>query len=57
MMVELLKINQLINQLWYFLLQLRIKIKIMPENDFQYLLMDKSLNMQQRLYLLYFRYY
>ena len=42
--------------LYDFLLMLRIKIKIMTEADFNYLMLDESLSIEQKIYLLYFRY-
>lgn len=47
---------ELARGIYDFLLMLRIKIKIMPEADFNSLLLDKSLSTEQRIYLLYFRY-
>ena len=47
---------EIVKNLYYFLLQLRIKVKIMTEADFNSLLLDKSLSTEQRFYLLYFRY-
>lgn len=45
-----------IRSIYNFLLWLRIKVKIMPEADFNSLLLDKTLGTEQRIYLLYFRY-
>lgn len=45
-----------IRNIYYFLLWLKIKIRIMPEADFISLLLDNSLSTEQRIYMLYFRY-
>ena len=48
---------ELARGIYDFLLMLRIKIKIMPEAEFNSLLLDNSLSTEQRIYLLYFRGY
>lgn len=48
--------HELTRGIYNFLLMLRRKIKIMPEADFNYLILDKSLSTEQKIYLLYFRY-
>ena len=45
-----------VRKIYYFLLYLRIKIKLMSKEDFENLLNDRSLNIEQKSYLLYFRY-
>ena len=47
---------KLVKGIYSFLVMLKIKIKIMPEADFNSLLLDKSLSAEQKLWLLYFRY-
>lgn len=47
---------ELARGIYNFLLMLKIRVKIMPEADFNSLLLDKSLCAEQRIYLLYFRY-
>ena len=53
MIVELFKMLKRIN---VFLIEMKIKIKCMPEEKFYELLQDMSLNNAQRLYLCYFRF-
>ena len=47
----------IVRNIYIFLLRLRIKIKIIPEADFNALLLDNSLDTEQKIYLLYFRVY
>lgn len=53
MSMELFKLLKRIN---VFLIEMKIKIKCMPEEKFYELLQDMSLNNAQRLYLCYFRF-
>ena len=53
MIVELFKMLKRIN---VFLIEMKIKIKCMPEEKFIKLLADENLDYAQRLYLCYFRY-
>lgn len=48
--------KKLLNDLYVFLIKLKIQIKLLPEEKFQLLLEDRNLDYTQRLYLCYFRY-
>ena len=49
-------IYKALNDIYVFLIKLKIQIKCLPEEKFMKLLADESLNYTQRLYLCYFRY-
>lgn len=51
-----MKLYEALQNIRMFLLELRIKIKLLSETDFEKLLKDKSLDYTQKLYLCYFRY-
>lgn len=51
-----MKIYETIQNIRMFLLNLRIQIKLLSEEDFVRLLKDKKLDYEQKLYLCYFRY-
>lgn len=47
---------EIVRSICNFLLCLRIKIKLMSEIDFNSMLSDQLLDMEQKIFLLYFRY-
>lgn len=51
-----MEIVKALNDIYVFLIKLKIQIKCLPEEKFRRLLKDKSLDYTQRLYLCYFRY-
>lgn len=51
-----IKIAKAMNDIYVFLIKLKIQIKCLPEEKFKRILEDKSLDYTQRLYLCYFRY-
>lgn len=48
--------SKALNDIYVFLIKLKIQIKCLPEEKFKQLLEDESLDYRQRLYLIYFRY-
>ena len=48
--------GKLLNDLYVFLIKLKIQIKLLPEEKFKELLEDKTLDYTQKLYLCIFRY-
>lgn len=51
-----MNMKKLMNDLYVFLIKLKIQIKLLPEEKFKELLEDKTLDYTQRLYLCFFRY-
>ena len=48
--------KKLLNDLYVFLIKLKIQIKLLPEEKFKELFEDKTLDYTQKLYLCIFRY-
>ena len=51
-----MEIYKALNNIYVFLIKLKIQIKCLPDEKFKLLLEDRSLDYTQRLYLCYFRY-
>ncbi len=49
-------ITKALNDIYIFLIKLKIQIKCLSDEEFYKLLSDKKLDYMQRLYLCYFRY-
>lgn len=51
-----MKLCEMIKNIRFFLIKLRVQIKLLSEEDFTKLMKDEKLDYTQRLYLCYFRY-
>ena len=54
--MDIEKVLNMLQDVYIFLIKLKIQIKLLPEEKFKKLIGDKSLDYTQRLYLWYFRY-
>lgn len=51
-----MSLTKMLNNIYVFLIKLRVQIKCLSEEKFNELLKDERLDYTQRLYLCYFRY-
>lgn len=51
-----MNLQKILNDIYIFLIKLKIQRKLLPEEDFKKIAEDKRLDYTQKLYLYYFRY-